>query len=50
MSSTAENASSGAVWSLRGSGNGLTTKGATAFGPGDVGGPATKAEFGTFLR
>ncbi|MGY5075585.1 FG-GAP-like repeat-containing protein [Streptomyces nigrescens] len=50
VSSAAENASSGAVWSLRGSGDGLTTKGATAFGPGDVGGPVTKAEFGIFLR
>jgi hypothetical protein len=50
VSSTAENASAGAVWSLRGSADGLKTTGATAFGPGDVGGPVTKALFGSHLR
>ncbi|QPP08130.1 hypothetical protein G4Z16_18925 [Streptomyces bathyalis] len=49
-SSTKENASAGADWSLRGTGDGLTTQGAAAFGPGDVGGPVTKALFGSFLR
>ncbi|OEV06289.1 hypothetical protein AN219_35125, partial [Streptomyces nanshensis] len=50
VSSTKENASAGAVWSLRGTGDGLTTDGAAAFGPGDVGGPVTGARFGGFLR
>lgn len=50
VSSTAENASTGAVWTLNGTAEGLTTNGATAFAPGDVGGPATKALFGSFLR
>ncbi|MFF1922774.1 FG-GAP-like repeat-containing protein, partial [Streptomyces sp. NPDC058221] len=50
VSSAAENASTGAVWNLSGDAKGLTTKGATAFAPGDVGGPVTKAEFGSFLR
>ncbi len=50
VSSVKENASAGAVWSLRGTGEGLTTQGAAAFGPGDVAGPVTKARFGSFLR
>lgn len=50
VSSTAENASAGAVWTLDGTAKGLTTKHAKAFGPGDVGGPVTKALFGSFLR
>ncbi|SCK06353.1 FG-GAP-like repeat-containing protein [Streptomyces sp. WMMB 322] len=50
VSSAKENASAGADWSLRGTGAGLTTEGAAAFGPGDVGGPVTKALFGSFLR
>lgn len=50
VSSTAENASAGAVWTLNGTADGLTTKLATAFGPGDVGGAVTKALFGSFLR
>lgn len=50
VSSTKENASAGADWSLRGTGEGLTTEGAAAFGPGDVGGPVTDARFGSFLR
>lgn len=50
VSSTAENASAGAVWTLNGTADGLSTKRATAFGPGDVGGPVTKALFGSFLR
>ncbi|MFG2140984.1 FG-GAP-like repeat-containing protein [Streptomyces sp. NPDC048650] len=50
VSATAENGSAGAVWPLSGTTDGLTTKTATAFGPGDVAGPVTKARFGTFLR
>lgn len=50
VSSTKENDSSGAVWSLRGTGTGLTTKGATSFGPGDLGAPVKNAQFGTSLR
>ncbi|MFC4494570.1 FG-GAP-like repeat-containing protein [Streptomyces ovatisporus] len=50
VSSVEENASAGADWSLRGTGEGLTTEGAVAFGPGDVAGPVTKARFGSFLR
>ncbi|MFD4778272.1 FG-GAP-like repeat-containing protein, partial [Streptomyces sp. NPDC058427] len=46
VSSAAENASAGAVWTLNGTAKGLTTTGAKAFGPGDVGGPVTKALFG----
>ncbi len=48
--STAENASSGAVWLLRGTGSGLTTKSALAFGPKDLSAPSTNALFGSFLR
>ncbi|MFE9250203.1 FG-GAP-like repeat-containing protein [Streptomyces sp. NPDC007088] len=50
VSSTAENASAGAVWSLDGTAKGLTTTGAKAFGPTDVKAPATKARFGAALR
>lgn len=50
VSATEENESAGALWSLRGTGDGLTTKGATAFGPGDLGAPATNALFGSLLR
>ncbi|MEV0845948.1 FG-GAP-like repeat-containing protein [Streptomyces sp. NPDC049954] len=50
VSSTAENASAGAVWSLNGTTTGLTTTGAKAFGPTDVKAPADKAQFGTALR
>ena len=50
VSSVKENASAGALWSLRGTDKGLTTEGAKAFGPGDVGGPVTKALFGSHLR
>ncbi|MFF2852440.1 FG-GAP repeat protein [Streptomyces sp. NPDC058001] len=50
VSSVAENASAGAVWSLRGTTTGLTTTGATAFGPGTVGAPTTQAQFGSYLR
>ncbi|WP_314178079.1 hypothetical protein [Streptomyces winkii] len=49
-SSTKENSSAGADWSLRGTDKGLTTEGAAAFGPLDVGGPAAGARFGGFLR
>ncbi|MEU2313513.1 hypothetical protein CWI85_26705 [Streptomyces albidoflavus] len=45
-----ENEQAGAVWALRGTGEGLTVEGASAFGPGHVGGPVTKAKFGSFLR
>ncbi|MCM2416119.1 FG-GAP repeat protein [Streptomyces sp. RKAG290] len=50
VSSTGENASAGAVWTLNGTGKGLTATRSTAFGPGDVGGPVSKALFGSFLR
>lgn len=50
VSSTKENSSAGALWSLRGTGDGMTAEGATAFGPGDVGGPAAGALFGSHLR
>ncbi|NLU73831.1 hypothetical protein HCC61_14270 [Streptomyces sp. HNM0575] len=50
VSSTMENDSSGAVWSLRGTGTGLTTKNAASFGPSDLGTPAKKAQLGSSLR
>lgn len=50
VSSTQENDSSGAVWSLRGTTTGLTTKGATSFGPSDLGSPVADAELGNTLR
>ncbi|MGW7521608.1 hypothetical protein ACWGJ2_39190 [Streptomyces sp. NPDC054796] len=50
VSSTAENASAGAVWALRGTADGLTAKSAAALDPDDVGGAVTKALFGSFLR
>jgi hypothetical protein len=50
VSSAKENASAGALWSLRGTDEGVTTRGAAAFGPGDVGSPVEKALFGSFLR
>jgi hypothetical protein len=49
VSSTAENESAGALWSLHGTAEGLTTEGATAFGPGDLNAPAAKALFGSRL-
>ncbi|MEV7196084.1 hypothetical protein AB0N81_30420 [Streptomyces sp. NPDC093510] len=49
-SSTAENAQAGAVWSLRGTSTGLTATKSVAFGPKDVGAPATAALFGSRLR
>ncbi|WP_407077707.1 integrin alpha [Streptomyces phytohabitans] len=49
-SSTEENEGSGAVWSLRGTDTGLTTDGATSFGPSDLGTPVTKARLGSLLR
>lgn len=48
--STAENASNGAVWLLRGTASDLTTKSALAFGPKDLSAPYTNALFGHFLR
>ncbi|MFM9457179.1 FG-GAP and VCBS repeat-containing protein [Streptomyces europaeiscabiei] len=48
--STAENTSNGAVWLLRGTTPGLTTKSAQAFGPKDLSAPYTNALFGSFLR
>lgn len=50
VASAGENASAGAVWSLPGSADGLTTQGATSFGPGDVAGPVTEAQLGSHLR
>ncbi|MGW3666291.1 FG-GAP-like repeat-containing protein [Streptomyces sp. NPDC005141] len=49
-SSTAENASAGAVWVLRGTTTGLTTTSALAFGPRTLSAPDTKALFGSSLR
>ncbi|MFE9834918.1 hypothetical protein ACFYP4_07185 [Streptomyces sp. NPDC005551] len=49
-SSTAENASAGAVWILRGTTTGLTTTSALAFGPRTISAPYTKALFGSSLR
>ncbi|MET9901829.1 FG-GAP-like repeat-containing protein [Streptomyces sp. NPDC006446] len=49
-SSTAENASAGAVWVLRGTTAGLTTTSALAFGPSTLSAPYTKALFGSSLR
>ncbi|MET7882414.1 FG-GAP-like repeat-containing protein [Streptomyces avermitilis] len=48
--STAENASNGAVWVLRGDAAGLSTKSAFAFGPKTLSAPYTNALFGSFLR
>ncbi|NEC13222.1 VCBS repeat-containing protein [Streptomyces sp. SID8014] len=45
-----ENDAAGAVWASRGTGEGLTVEGASAFGPGHVDGPVAKARFGGFLR
>lgn len=50
VSSTEENGLSGAVWSLRGTAKGLTTKNATSFGPGDLDAPKTKAQLGSSIR
>lgn len=50
VSSTEENETSGAVWSLRGTAKGLTTKNATSFGPGDLGASKTKAQLGSSIR
>jgi hypothetical protein len=50
VSSVQENASAGALWSLDGTDQGLTTENARAFGPADLGAPAAKALFGSFLR
>ncbi|MFD9462141.1 FG-GAP-like repeat-containing protein [Streptomyces sp. NPDC060027] len=49
-SSTAENASAGAVWVLRGTTAGLTTTSALAFGPKTLSAPYTNALFGSSLR
>jgi len=48
--STAENASAGAVWLLRGTSTGLYTKNAFAFGPKTLSAPYTNALFGSSLR
>ncbi|MEV0321610.1 FG-GAP and VCBS repeat-containing protein [Streptomyces sp. NPDC050658] len=50
VSSVAENAQAGALWSLRGTANGLTATGSVAFGPKDVAAPNTAALFGSTLR
>ncbi len=50
VSSTQENDSSGAVWSLRGTATGITTENATSFGPSDIGAPVTDAQLGSTLR
>ncbi|GAA3818436.1 FG-GAP and VCBS repeat-containing protein [Streptomyces phyllanthi] len=49
VASTAENSTNGAVWTLRGTSTGLTTTSALAFGPDDLGAPATDAFFGYSL-
>ncbi|MEB8344164.1 FG-GAP repeat domain-containing protein [Streptomyces endophyticus] len=50
VSSTAENASAGAVWSFPGTATGITATGSTAFNPKDLGAPDAKALFGNPLR
>ncbi|MGY1437176.1 FG-GAP repeat domain-containing protein [Streptomyces reniochalinae] len=50
VSSTQENDSSGAVWSLRGTGTGLTTDDAASFGPSDLGAPVDGAQLGSSIR
>ncbi|NLU75599.1 hypothetical protein HCC61_23555 [Streptomyces sp. HNM0575] len=50
VSSTEENETAGALWSLRGTEKGVTTDGAKAFGPLDVEAPDKKALFGSTLR
>ncbi|MEI5101960.1 FG-GAP repeat protein [Streptomyces sp. PmtG] len=50
VSSVRENADAGALWSLRGTATGLTTKKSVAFGPKDLGAPSTAAHFGSTLR
>ncbi|MET7640889.1 FG-GAP repeat protein [Streptomyces sp. NPDC005438] len=49
VSAARENDQAGAVWSLKGTADGLTVTGARTFGPGDVGGPVTTARFGDLL-
>ncbi|MGW0705211.1 FG-GAP and VCBS repeat-containing protein [Streptomyces sp. NPDC002643] len=46
----AENGDNGAVWLLRATPTGLTTKSSIAFGPQDISAPYTAATFGTTLR
>ncbi|WP_372347996.1 FG-GAP repeat domain-containing protein [Streptomyces sp. KL116D] len=50
VSSTAENASSGAVWAFRGTATGVTTAGSVAVNPTDLAAPVTKALLGNPLR
>ncbi|NLU70855.1 FG-GAP-like repeat-containing protein [Streptomyces sp. HNM0574] len=50
VTSAAENSSAGAVWTFRGTSDGVTTKNAAAFGPADLQAPTAKARFGTFVR
>ncbi|MZD09225.1 hypothetical protein GTW43_29715 [Streptomyces sp. SID5785] len=50
VSSTAENASSGAVWTFPGGAQGVTAAGSTAFNPKDLAAPETKALLGNPLR
>jgi hypothetical protein len=50
VSSTQENDSAGAVWSLRGTATGITTENATSFGASDIGAPETDAQLGSTLR
>ncbi|MFD9903108.1 FG-GAP-like repeat-containing protein [Streptomyces sp. NPDC059063] len=50
VSSVNENADAGALWSLRATSTGLTTKKAVAFGPKDLGAPYVAAMFGSTLR
>ncbi|MEV0444724.1 FG-GAP-like repeat-containing protein [Streptomyces spectabilis] len=49
-SSVNENASAGALWSLRGTSTGLTAKKSVAFGPKDLSAPSVAALFGSALR
>ncbi|WP_369204742.1 integrin alpha [Streptomyces sp. PU-14G] len=50
VSSTEENDSSGAVWSLRGTTTGVTTDDATSFGPSDLSAPVKGAQLGSSIR
>ncbi|MEV5606907.1 FG-GAP and VCBS repeat-containing protein [Streptomyces sp. NPDC052225] len=50
VSSTAENASEGAVWAFPATATGVTATGSVAVNPHDLAAPATKALLGTTLR
>jgi hypothetical protein len=49
VSGPGENSATGAIWSLRGGGDGLTASHAVTFGPSALNAPAAKASFGRTL-